>query len=44
MMQHSIGTFSHITPAMVHRKNDHATQDEIKSALSIKFHVFLALE
>ncbi len=27
MMQHSIGTFSHTSPAMVHHKKDHVTQD-----------------
>ncbi len=40
MMQPSIETFLHISLAMVHHKKDKATQDEIKGALSIKFHGF----
>ncbi len=32
MVQHCIGTFSHISPAMVHHTKDHVSHDEIKYA------------
>ncbi len=36
-MQHSIETFSHISPAMVHHKKDKITKDEIKWPFQLDF-------